>query len=263
MQTTLGQIVELVRRRVKGRSVETRFYDLRNRFYDEVVGAAREFAHGDRTPFSLERRIQAAIRAHYPTAYVYGKMTLDPDAIGLTPDEIAMIENEYIVPEFGYLARWRDQLKEATGSAHKPLPEEVREEWAGKMVSRASQYVEALRALFFKGQTSQVSPLTQIWWNLWPPAEHCEDCPELAKGSPYTKDTLPTHPAQGDTKCLRNCKCFLTFGGPAEEVTLGRLAALAHDRVSGSDSHRWPAIRLLPLTRGGHILRLFHHFSYN
>ena len=51
------------------------------------------------------------------------------------------------------------------------------------------------------------------------PSEHCLDCLGLAANAPYSKPgvkfsglpPLPTVPRRGDTQCLANCKCFLTF----------------------------------------------------
>lgn len=50
---------------------------------------------------------------------------------------------------------------------------------------------------------------TLFYWRLSPVEEHCEDCPALALGSPYTKVQLPTFPRMGETECLMNCLCWL------------------------------------------------------
>lgn len=42
---------------------------------------------------------------------------------------------------------------------------------------------------------------------------NCPDCIELAEGSPYSYDELPTIPAAGDTVCLSNCACSLVIEG--------------------------------------------------
>ena len=39
--------------------------------------------------------------------------------------------------------------------------------------------------------------------------DSCEDCPELAGLSPYTKATMISHPGDGQTECLGNCTCTL------------------------------------------------------
>lgn len=40
-------------------------------------------------------------------------------------------------------------------------------------------------------------------------AEHCEDCPRISAGSPYTGATLPSRPGDGATQCVVNCGCVL------------------------------------------------------
>lgn len=39
--------------------------------------------------------------------------------------------------------------------------------------------------------------------------DNCPDCPVLAGGGPYTKETLYTTPGAGDTVCLGNCGCVI------------------------------------------------------
>jgi HK97 family phage portal protein len=38
-------------------------------------------------------------------------------------------------------------------------------------------------------------------------AEHCPDCEYIATLSPFDKETMFTHPREGDTQCLTNCRC--------------------------------------------------------
>lgn len=38
----------------------------------------------------------------------------------------------------------------------------------------------------------------------------CDRCPDLADGSPYTFDTLPTYPGE-DVPCFSNCRCHLEY----------------------------------------------------
>ena len=47
-----------------------------------------------------------------------------------------------------------------------------------------------------------------IEWRL-SPAEHCDDCLELAARSPYLPMELPAVPRDGSTQCLSSCKCVL------------------------------------------------------
>jgi hypothetical protein len=61
-------------------------------------------------------------------------------------------------------------------------------------------------------------------WTLDDAADHCEDCPELADGSPYSVDDIPTWPAQGDTQCLDRCKCMITADKDSWEKVFGEAA---------------------------------------
>lgn len=49
----------------------------------------------------------------------------------------------------------------------------------------------------------------QFEWELTAVEQHCTDCPILAEGGPYSKQTLYTTPGAGDTPCLGNCLCRL------------------------------------------------------
>lgn len=47
-------------------------------------------------------------------------------------------------------------------------------------------------------------------WNDEDDASECEDCHRLARGGPYTPETIPTLPGLGETTCRTNCRCFIT-----------------------------------------------------
>ncbi len=65
----------------------------------------------------------------------------------------------------------------------------------------------------------------QLVWTLDDEAEHCEDCPALAAGSPYTIEAIPTWPAQGDTECLDHCRCVITADPQSWADAFGEQAA--------------------------------------
>lgn len=49
-------------------------------------------------------------------------------------------------------------------------------------------------------------------WHLGAVEDHCKGsfaCPDLAKNSPYTAQSIPTYPRAGATPCLFHCKCAL------------------------------------------------------
>lgn len=52
----------------------------------------------------------------------------------------------------------------------------------------------------------------QVWWHLDPAAKHCEVCPEIAAGSPYSSvEAIGGVPGSGLSPCGANCRCYLTF----------------------------------------------------
>jgi hypothetical protein len=77
------------------------------------------------------------------------------------------------------------------------------------ILSRADYYAGKLVATANEAFTG-VSDLNELYrWELAGEEDHCPDCPDLAAGSPYRSDDLPTHPCSGETKCLTNCLCRL------------------------------------------------------
>ncbi len=77
--------------------------------------------------------------------------------------------------------------------------------------ARASLYALKLtgtaNAAWVAGVAERRGP-AQIVWVLGG-TDHCEDCPDLAAGSPYTDDTLPSYPGDGATACISRCACEL------------------------------------------------------
>lgn len=83
-----------------------------------------------------------------------------------------------------------------------------------------------IEATSFKEQSHRIGGYAKLWrsyyegirkmalgerkveWILEPTADHCDDCLELATGSPYSFSELPTVPG-GDVQCGSNCRCAL------------------------------------------------------
>lgn len=78
----------------------------------------------------------------------------------------------------------------------------------GPIQSRQSLYVARMRGTANAAYTS-TSPRQSLFdWVMLNP-EHCDACPALQEGSPYTQITLPSHPGDGSTPCRVNCGCVL------------------------------------------------------
>lgn len=91
---------------------------------------------------------------------------------------------------------------------------------AAQVAARAALYGGAIWQAFQRGRGDGAADagLTQCWWDLDPAvSDHCDDCPDLAEGSPYAyPDELPTYPG-GDVQCGSNCRCALRFEGEADD----------------------------------------------
>ena len=69
-------------------------------------------------------------------------------------------------------------------------------------------YVRKLRGTSNEAFAGTAASDDQIEWRM-SASEHCTDCKTHAANSPYAPEELPTHPGQGGTQCLTNCKCRL------------------------------------------------------
>ena len=76
--------------------------------------------------------------------------------------------------------------------------------------TRAAMYADASEAGYQIGASLGAPDGTLIWWVLGE-AVHCPDCPLIAANSPFTRETLPTTPGAGQTKCKMHCRCYLSF----------------------------------------------------
>jgi hypothetical protein len=80
---------------------------------------------------------------------------------------------------------------------------------AEEVARRAKMYVSRLIGTAYEAWRLTADPSTEVEWVVNPDAKHCERCLEIAAGSPYTLETLPTVPRIGHTPCLSNCDCEL------------------------------------------------------
>lgn len=69
------------------------------------------------------------------------------------------------------------------------------------------------------GWGDSANPYSSLWWNLEPAAQHCDQCPVFAAGSPYDPpwveggNILNATPGDGNTDCGAACRCDLSYGG--------------------------------------------------
>jgi len=76
----------------------------------------------------------------------------------------------------------------------------------GALRQRAGMYANNTSASATAGFVQSGDDTEEYTWKLGV-AEHCPDCEYIATLSPFDKETMFTHPREGDTRCLSNCKC--------------------------------------------------------
>lgn len=160
---------------------------IKNRVKQSLLSQLDEYELGKISARRLETRLKKRLAKAYEDVYALGSQGyLDEDFIQ------AQLEKEY-----GFLrSLFIDIRKDQT---HMPLDQ------------RLSMYADKLDSVYWSARVREKSRGKEIHWNLGESDKNCEDCVTLASNSPYTRDTLPTYPAAGDTKCLTSCHCYLTF----------------------------------------------------
>ncbi|MDI6781408.1 MAG: hypothetical protein QME49_04800 [bacterium] len=120
----------------------------------------------------------------------------------LSKEQLSWLHKE-IAEEKKYLKGFRQDID--AGDLVNTSPDAIRAR-ADLYAGKGNTLYQAGKNAAFEGQE------VLIYWTLGiPMTDHCHDCPELADGSPYTPETLPTFPGSGDTACLTSCCCSLTY----------------------------------------------------
>lgn len=81
--------------------------------------------------------------------------------------------------------------------------------WANSVASGGSTSDGGANEPIGGGGSAEQEVLLFTWHDTGDERE-CSDCPGLAAGGPYTRETLPTTPGAGATKCGGRCRCYLT-----------------------------------------------------
>jgi hypothetical protein len=97
----------------------------------------------------------------------------------------------------------------------------------GAPAGRAQRYVEAVYSSFNQGRVMGMPNVSLFHWHL-EFEEPCNDCKLIERFSPFTRETLPTVPRAGMTRCLNNCYCTLEV----EPVTEQRVARTRRRHIS-------------------------------
>jgi hypothetical protein len=114
----------------------------------------------------------------------------------LTPAELARVE-ETLKKEYTFLRDFAVAVAAGLSLA--------------MALNRILMYAIGSQQSYWWSLVHSLPPNARIIWTLHP-AEHCQNCLDLAAGSPYTPANLPTVPGAGATECLSYCKCTLEIG---------------------------------------------------
>lgn len=77
------------------------------------------------------------------------------------------------------------------------------------VMNRANLYIGKMRGTSAEAFVAACDDAEQFDWVLGANEHHCEDCPRIARLSPFDKSTLWTYPGKGDTECLGRCLCHV------------------------------------------------------
>jgi len=177
----------------------------------ELKGIIDTYSSGrGRLPFGKVRsRIENKLRAAHTNAFEFGMR-----AAGLTgfvePTNDPTIKKRIdsaLKEELKYLNKFLNQLE--VGQAR------------GNPVRRIAAYAETVESSFEQGRIMAMPSVSIIHWHL-ESDDPCPDCVLISRHSPFTRETLPTVPRAGLTRCLNHCQCSLEVQ-PVTEKRIGQV----------------------------------------
>jgi hypothetical protein len=148
-------------------------------------------------------------------------------------------------------AHWgRDTTKEFPDGRPNPLYGKYRKLEPARLTDRTSSiiqrrlaaYAESVKHIYYAGRVMGTPEGMVIHWISPLDRQTCNGCRFLSDNSPYTKDTIPSTPRAGDTRCVNNCRCRLVMA----EVR----GANWHEVRKKQKSQRWYRGKLLRLKAG-------------
>jgi len=152
----------------------------------------------DAATMRLTLEMHAAIDAAWTQASATAAQTLWGTAEA--PVQAARVLESEIARQKAFASRFAMDIARGETEEKRKIPEPT----------RAAMYADAIEAGYQIGASLGAPDGTLIWWVLGE-AVHCPDCPLIAANSPYTRESLPTTPGAGQTKCKMNCRCYLSF----------------------------------------------------
>jgi len=210
----------------------------KSKFSIKLSKEIKKWLNGKQTYARFIKACKQIFKQHYEDAYVIGLLAKEikqPPKKSLTSKVMATAAAAWVAYELAdemlYWKRFMQDVKRAKEDVAEPLvklpkpkkastkPQEVKPATpeiatvvglSAKHQSRFNMYIHSLDSVYTKGRVESLPEGVIINW-VYGKAEHCPDCVDLEKNSPYTKHNLPTVPRQGKTRCLSHCKCKLVF----------------------------------------------------
>jgi len=229
------------------RSTQTSYRDTLSRLASEWLDSITTDTSLKGLSSSLSARLgrfEKEMLSHYTKAYQSGALKMGnpyyKDVKNFSPADLKFLK-QAVSKEMGYLRNFLggDAKRKIAGSYFRGL-------------KRVSGFTASLDAQFFNGMVAGAGPNHVFWWEVGGTvAAHCEDCFSLNFNNPYTRDTLPTVPRAGGTKCMSWCQCTLRVAGihggafPGSGVDMDDECAVWSD-----DDEKMPV--------GGNIKKLFN-----
>lgn len=137
---------------------------------------------------------QTMLDAHARAASLGRRLAGDMPRFGFFGDRLLAMD--VVRAERGYLDGFTIALRDGKLSESEAILRA--QSYAGRVLGTANEaFVSASGESLF------------TWVLGAPETGHCAECPAIAAGSPYTRQTLPTYPRRNETPCLFRCTCYL------------------------------------------------------
>ena len=180
-------------RRAQSSRSQEKFNEIRDRILDAMIRYTNEFKNGEISKRRWQDWVRHLLRESYREAYKAG---FQSSGVGTLQVGTTEFDEKWVNTasrhEMKYFNKLLDEIAEGRQS--------------GSIEKRLSNYTKALKNVYFSGRVMGTPSNHLIDWVGPQDRKTCVSCRFLAKHSPYTKDTLPTTPRAGDTRCLMNCR---------------------------------------------------------
>jgi hypothetical protein len=129
-----------------------------------------------------------------------------------------------------------------TGKLIRVAPPKVSVRGDDMIHARMQAYADTVKHVYYAGRVMGTPDGMVIDWISPLDRRTCRGCRFLSDNSPYTKNSLPSTPRAGDTRCLNNCRCRLVV----REIPRAKYI----ETQRAQHSRRWYADRLQRLLVG-------------